>query len=147
MERTCVIVKPDGVGKKHVGEIIKRFESEGLKLVALKLACPDRATLEDFYSVHKGKYFFEPFINFLSSGPIVICVWEGMNAIAQVRSIIGDTDSRNAKEGTLRNLYGTDNRRNLVHASDAPESAKREISFFFQESEVIEYSPNEWETK
>ena len=147
MERTCVIVKPDGVGKKHVGDIIKRFEAEGLKLAALRMARPDRATLEDFYSMHKGKFFFEPFINFLSSGPIVISVWEGINAITSVRAIIGDTDSKKAKSGTLRNLYGTDNRRNLVHASDSPESAKREVNFFFKESEVIDYSPDAWETK
>jgi nucleoside-diphosphate kinase len=147
MERTCVIIKPDGVGKKKVGEIIKRFESEGLKLVAMKMARPDRATLEEFYAVHKGKHFFEPFINFLSSGPIVICGWEGQNAISNVRSIIGDTDSKKAKPGTLRGQFGTDNRRNLVHASDSPENAAREINFFFKPGEILEYSPEDWETK
>jgi nucleoside-diphosphate kinase len=147
MERTCVIIKPDGVGKKVAGEVIKRFESEGLKLVGLKMLRPKRAVLEDFYSVHKGKFFFEPFINFLESGPIIVCAWQAPNAVIQVRNIIGDTDSRKAKPGTLRGAFGTDNRKNLVHASDSIENAKREIEFFFQPDEILEYNPDEWKDK
>ncbi len=147
MERTCLIVKPDGVGKRVIGEVIKRFESEGFKLVGLKMARPARQVMEDFYSVHKGKHFFEPFINFATSGPIVVCAWEGPDAVANTRKIIGATNSKEAAPGTLRNLYGTDNRRNLVHSSDSVENAKREISFFFKDSELFDYEWNGWEDK
>lgn len=145
MERTCVIVKPDGVGKKVVGEIIKRMESEGLKLIGMKMLRPSRETVEGFYEVHRGKPFFPPFINFMTSGPIVASVWEGPNAVTHVRSVIGATNSKEAAPGTLRNAFGTDNRRNLVHASDSPENAAREIAYYFKPEELYEYDATAWE--
>ena len=147
VERTILIVKPDGVGKKVVGEIIKRFESEGLKLIGLKMLRPNRETVEGFYDVHRGKPFFGPFINFMLSGPIVVSAWEGENAVTRVRQINGATNSKEAAPGTLRNLYGTDNRRNLVHSSDSPENARREIDFYFKPGELLEYNENEWKDK
>lgn len=147
METTCLIVKPDGVGKKVAGEVLKRFENEGMKLVGMKMLYPGRETMEEFYAVHKGKHFFEPFINFASSGPIIVCAFEGDNAVSRTREIIGATNSKEAAPGTLRNLYGTDNRRNLVHASDSAENAAREIAFFFSKNELFDYDPDGWEDK
>jgi len=144
MERTCLIIKPDGVGKKVVGEIIKRFESEGMKLIGLRMVSTGRSGFEEFYAVHKGKHFFEPFINFVVSGPVVVCAWEGADAIARTRTMIGATNSKEAAPGTLRNLYGTDNRRNVVHASDSPENAVKEIGFFFKTGELFEYDYDGW---
>lgn len=145
MERTCVIIKPDGVGKKVVGSVIARFEKEGLKLIGMRMVRPAREIMEKFYDVHKGKPFFEPFIRFVVSGPIIVTAWEGPGAVANVRSIIGATNSAEAAPGTLRGTYGTDNRRNLVHASDSPENAAREISFFFSPGELFTYTPSDWE--
>jgi len=145
MEQTCLIVKPDGVGKKKIGEIIRRFETEGFMLCGLKMLKPSPAQLEGFYEVHKGKPFFGPFMNFMTSGPIVVCVLGADNAVARVRGIIGATNSAEAKPGTLRNMFGTDNRRNLVHASDSPENATREIRYFFAESEVLCYDADAWQ--
>jgi nucleoside-diphosphate kinase len=147
MERTCLIIKPDGVGKRVIGEIIRRFENEGMKLVGVKMLEPGRKALEGFYSVHRGKHFFEPFINFVISSPVVVCVWESHDAITRTRSIIGATNSKDALPGTLRNLFGTDNRRNIVHASDSPENAKKEIAFFFKDSELFEYDWDSWINK
>lgn len=145
MERTCVIVKPDGVGKKVVGAVITRFENEGLKLVAMKLVRPGRAIMEQFYAVHTGKPFFEPFMSFVNSGPLVVTVWEAGDAVTKVRGIIGATNSREAAPGTLRGQYGTDNRRNLVHASDSTENAQKEISFFFAQEDILSYEYTDWE--
>lgn len=145
MEKTCVIVKPDGVGKKVVGTVIQRFENEGLKLIAMKMVKPGRPMMEQFYAVHKGKSFFEPFINFVTSGPIVVTAWVADNAVLKVRGIIGATNAKDAATGTLRNLHGTDNRRNLVHASDSVENAEREIEFFFTDSELMRYGLTDWE--
>ncbi len=144
MERTCVIIKPDGVGKKVVGEIIRRFESAGLKLLGMKMLWPERKTIESFYEIHKGKYFFEPFINFMSSGPIVVCAWEGSGAVKNVREMLGATNSTEAAPGTLRQMYGTDGRRNLVHGSDSVENGIKETAFFFTGGELFSYDPNGW---
>jgi len=147
MERTCVIIKPDGVGKKVVGEILSRFEREGFKLLAMKMLWPERKILEEFYAVHKGKYFFDLFINFVSSGPIVVCAWEGEGAVKRVRDILGATNSKDAELGTLRQMFGTDGRRNLVHGSDSVENGINEINFFFKKNEIFEYDPDGWINK
>ncbi len=131
-----MLIKPDGLEKKVVGKIIDRLEQEQLKLAALKVMNPSRAWLDEFYSVHRGKPFFESFIEFMMSGPSVAMVWKGEDAISRVRSIMGATDSRLAEKGTLRNLYGTDNRRNLVHGSDSQESAEREIKVIFGNEKI-----------
>lgn len=147
LEKTFLIVKPDGVGKKVLGEVIKRLESEGLTLVGLKMISPTINEIEDFYHTHKGKHFYQPLVNFMICGPIVVSVWESKDAVAKVRKIVGATNSKEADPGTLRRIYGTDNRRNLVHASDSPENAKREIEFFFKDKEIFHYSHDSWKDK
>lgn len=145
MERTCVIIKPDGVCKKVSGDIIKRFDGEGLKLVGLKMVRPSRQAMENFYAVHKERDFFKPLIDFICSAPIIVMAWECENAVAKVRNIIGATNSKEAAAGTLRNMFGTDNRRNVVHASDSVENAKKEISVFFGPEEIMRYEYNDWQ--
>ena len=114
-----------------VGRIIDRFESEGLTLRHLRMIHPDRTLIETLYQEHRGKSFHKPLLKFMLSGPVVAMLWEGPGVIARVRKIIGSTDSRQAAPGTLRWLWGTDTRQNVVHASDSPASAKREASLLF----------------
>lgn len=144
LERTLVIVKPDGVGRRVVGKVIDRFESEGLQLLALRMVRPSKEMVEKFYAEHAGKPFFPPLLRFVSSGPIVPMVWEGPDAVARVRKIIGATNSPEAAPGTLRRAWGTDQRRNLVHASDSTPSAQREIALFFSAEETAAYDPDNW---
>lgn len=144
MERTCVIVKPDGVGKKVVGEVVRRLESEPLRLIGMKMIRPVKSQIESFYEVHRGKPFYEPLVRFMLSGPIVVTAWEGEDAITRVRTIIGATNSKEAAPGTLRQMFGTDNRRNLVHASDSKENGVREVSFYFAPNELFAYDSDEW---
>ena len=144
MERTCVIVKPDGVCKNNAGAVIARLQQEGLKLVAIKMDKPSRGKIEQFYDVHKGKHFFPALIDFMASAPLIVTAWEGKGAVKKVRETIGATNSLEAAPGTLRRMYGTDGRRNLVHASDSPENGLRETRFFFSESEIFVYGDNDW---
>lgn len=144
MERTCVIVKPDGVGKKVVGEVVRRLESEPLRLIGMKMIRPVKSQIESFYEVHRGKPFYEPLVRFMLSGPIVVTAWEGEDAITRVRTIIGATNSKEAAPDTLRQMFGTDNRRNLVHASDSKENGVREVSFYFAPNELFAYDSDEW---
>ncbi|OGS27613.1 MAG: nucleoside-diphosphate kinase [Elusimicrobia bacterium RIFOXYB2_FULL_48_7] len=144
MERTCIIIKPDGLGKKTVGKVIDRFEGEGFKLLGLKMVKPTRAEFENFYGVHRGKEFFSAFIDFVTSMPVIVSVWEAEDAIKRARGIIGATDSKKAEKGTLRNLYGTNERHNLIHASDSAENAMKEILRFFKTCEILEYNENDW---
>lgn len=147
MERSCLIIKPDGIGKRKAGEIIKRLEDDGLKLLGIKMLRPTKDEIEGFYSVHKGKHFFEPFVNFMLSGPIIVTAWEGKGAVSHIRGIIGATNSKEAAPGTLRQQFGTDNRKNLVHASDSNENAAKELKHFFTASEILEYDPDAWISK
>jgi len=144
-QKSCVIIKPDGVGKKVVGRIVERFESKDFKLLTLMMFRPTRDNLEEFYVEHKGKEFFEPLLKFMLSGPSIAMVWEGENAISEIRRLVGETDSRKAAPGTLRSLWGTDGRRNLIHASDSEQSAEREISIVFANGAVLTYDPQAWE--
>lgn len=144
MERTLGLVKPDGVCKHHIGAILQRFESAGLKVVGLKMIRLDRPKAEGFYAEHRGKPFYEGLVLFMTSGPIVAIVWEGNGAIARARELMGATDSAKAAPGTLRREFGTDNRYNLVHGSDSPESAEREIGYFFTPGELFTYGENDW---
>ena len=144
-ERACVIIKPDAVCRKFSGDIIKRFDAEGLKLLGLKMLKPAKQEMEEFYAVHKGKPFFEPLISFICSAPVIVMAWEGENAVTIVRSIIGATNSKEAAAGTLRNLFGTDGRKNALHSSDSPENAKREVSLFFKSEEIMDYNYNDWQ--
>ncbi len=139
MERTLSIVKPDGVQKHLIGEVIKRFEDAGLKVVALKMIWMDKKEAEGFYAVHRGKAFFESLTTFMSSGPAVVMVLEGEGAISKTRELMGATDPKQAKEGTLRRQFATNIERNVVHGSDAPETAAFEIKYFFNSLEMFEY--------
>ena len=139
MERTLSIVKPDGVQKHLIGEVMKRFEDHGLKIVGLKMISMDKREAEGFYAVHRGKPFFESLTSFMSSGPAVVMVLEGEGAIAKIRELMGATDPKQAKEGTLRRQYATNIERNVVHGSDAPETAAFEINYFFNALEVFLY--------
>jgi nucleoside-diphosphate kinase len=135
MERTLILVKPDGVRRGLVGEVISRIESKGYQITDLKLMNPTRALLEEHYAEHKGKPFFEPLVEFMLSGPIVAMIAEGQRVIEGFRSLAGVTDPTLAAPGTIRGDLardqGTKVVQNLVHGSDSPESANREIAIFF----------------
>ncbi len=139
MERTLSIVKPDGVQKHLIGEVIKRFEDHGLKVVGLKMVSMEKKEAEGFYAVHRGKPFYDSLTTFMSSGPSVVMVLEGEGAISKTRELMGATDPSKAKEGTLRRLYATNIEKNVVHGSDAPETAAFEIKYFFNSLEMFEY--------
>lgn len=136
IERTLSIVKPDAVKKNAIGEIIRRFQAAGLRVIAARLTALDGATAGRFYEVHKERPFFGSLTEFMSSGPIFVSVLEGENAIAKNREIMGATDSAKAAEGTIRRDFGTDIEKNAVHGSDAPETANWEISFFFGQCDI-----------
>lgn len=139
VERTLFLVKPDAVQRGLAGEIIKRLESRGLKIVGLKLMQVSRTTAEKHYGEHKGKPFFEGLVSFITSAPVVAAVFEGTNAIEIVRATNGATNPLKAAPGTVRADFGLEMGRNLVHASDSPESAAREIKIFFKPAELIEW--------
>ncbi|RLA95531.1 MAG: nucleoside-diphosphate kinase [Deltaproteobacteria bacterium] len=136
MERTLAIVKPDGVRKGLIGEVIRRFEAEGLRVVALKMLQMSKEEAEGFYAVHRGKSFYEGLTRFMSSGPVVVMVLEGEGAIERVRGIMGATDPQKAAPGTIRRLYADNVQENIVHGSDSPESAAFEIPYFFSAIEI-----------
>lgn len=131
MERTLVMVKPDAVRRGHVGEVIRRFETAGLTIRALKMVWMDRRAAEGFYQVHRERPFFASLTQFMSSGPTVAMVLEGPDAIARVRALMGATDPAKAAPGTIRKDLATSIERNAVHGSDSPESAAYEIPYFF----------------
>jgi len=137
VERTFVAVKPDGVERSLIGEIIKRFESRGLNLVGLKLMTVTREMAEQHYGEHKGKPFFEGLVKHITSGPIVAMIWEGKNAVVLARNTIGSTNPLDATPGSLRGDLAVDIGRNIVHGSDSQNSAEREIKIFFSEKEII----------
>jgi len=139
MERTLSIVKPDGVQKHLIGEVIKRFEDHGLKVIGLKMISMDKKEAEGFYAVHRGKPFFDSLTTFMSSGPAVVMVLEAEGAIAKTRELMGATDPKQAKEGTLRRQYAANIEKNIVHGSDAPETAAFEIKYFFNALEMFQY--------
>jgi len=139
MERTLSIVKPDGVQKHLIGEVVKRFEDHGLRVIALKMIFMSKKEAEGFYAVHRGKPFFESLTTFMSSGPCVVMVLEGEGAISKTRELMGATDPKQAKEGTLRRQYAANIENNIVHGSDAPETAAFETKYFFSGLEMFEY--------
>ncbi len=139
-ERTLIIVKPDGVQRGLVAEILGRFERRGLKLVGLKLVRIDRPLAERHYAVHAGKFFYDELVEYITSGPVVIGVLEGPKAIEVVRAMIGKTRPNEAASGTIRGDLAVEGLRNLIHGSDAPETAAEEISLYFSEAEVLDYS-------
>lgn len=140
MERTFVMVKPDGVQRGLIGEVISRLERKGLKIVAVKMLRIPREMAESHYAEHKEKPFFASLVDYITSGPVVAMVVEGRDAIKVVRKLVGATNPVEAAVGTIRGDFGLDVGRNVVHASDSPQSAEREISLFFAENEIVEYS-------
>ncbi len=139
-ERTFVAIKPDGVERGLVGDIIHRFERRGLKLVGMKLMKVPTAMAEEHYGEHKGKGFYPGLVGFITSGPIVAMVLEGKNAVSLARQVIGATNPSESAPGTIRGDLAIDIGRNVVHGSDSPTSAKREIGIFFKEEELV----NDW---
>ena len=137
MEKTLSIIKPDAVAKNVLGKILDRFESAGLKIIAIKMLHLDKDMAEGFYAEHKGKPFFEKLINFMTSGPVVVQVLSGENAIKTNRELMGNTNPEEAAQGTIRSDFAESIDANAVHGSDSSESAEREISYFFNESEIF----------
>jgi len=137
MEKTLSIIKPDGVSRGVIGEVIRRFEANKIKIVAMKMIYMTKAQAQGFYAVHKERPFFGSVTDFMSSGPSVVMVLEGENVIAKNRELMGATDFRKAAEGTIRRDFATDIEKNVVHGSDAPETAAFEISYFFNRLEIV----------
>ncbi|WP_456369907.1 nucleoside-diphosphate kinase [Geoglobus sp.] len=140
VERTFVMVKPDGVQRGLIGEVISRLERKGLKIVAMKMLRIPREMAETHYAEHREKPFFDSLVSYITSGPVVAMVVEGKSAISVVRSLVGKTNPVEAEPGTIRGDLALDIGRNVVHASDSPESARREISIFFSDDELIDYA-------
>ena len=140
MEQTLVLVKPDGVQRGLTGEIIGRLERRGLKLAAMKLMQVDDALAHRHYGEHVDRPFFAGLVSFITSGPVVAMAWEANNAVEIVRSTMGVTNPANAAPGTIRGDLGVDIGRNLIHGSDSPESAARELALFFKPEEILSYS-------
>ncbi len=138
-QRTLVLLKPDAVNRRLMGEIISRFEKKGLKIVAMKMLWMSRERAEKHYEVHKDKPFYESLIDYITSGPIVAMVLEGDRAIEVVRKMMGKTNGIEAEPGTIRGDFAMSIQNNLVHGSDSEESAKREIPIFFDDSEILDY--------
>ncbi len=131
MEQTFLMVKPDGVQRRLVGEIIRRFENKGLTLAGLKMLTPSRAQAEAHYGVHRGKPFFDNVVSFIASGPVVAMVWEGDDAVALCRKMMGATKPADSTPGTIRGDYANSIEQNLIHGSDSPENATEEIKLWF----------------
>ena len=138
MEKTLVLIKPDAFRKHYSGDIIKHYENEGLKILAMKLMKMDEKIASKHYAEHIGRPYYDDPMGFMTSGPIIAMVLEGEDAIANVRRINGKTNPAEADEGTIRKLYAESGSRNAVHASDSPESAAREIAIFFNASEILD---------
>ena len=141
MERTFIMIKPDGVQRHLVGEIIHRFEAKGFTLVGLKMMQVSRELAEKHYDVHKGKSFFSNLIDFITSAPVIAMVWEGDNVVTAARKIIGATDPISADPGSVRGDFGISIGRNLIHGSDAIETAQREIALWFTDDEQVGWEP------
>lgn len=139
-ERTFVMIKPDAVQRGFIGDIIHRFERKGIKIVAMKLVSVDRKLAEKHYSVHKGKSFFEPTVQYITSSPVVAMVLEGINAIEMIRGMTGATNPQKADMGTIRGDYGQFIGRNIIHASDGKDTARFEIDLWFTPKEIADYT-------
>jgi len=136
MQRTLSIIKPDGVAKNLIGEVIKRFESAGIRIVAAKMLHLTKQQAKGFYKVHQDKGFYESLTDFMSSGPVVVMVLEGEDVIKKNRDLMGATNYKEAAPGTIRHDYATDIEKNIVHGSDGPDTAATEIAFFFNQLEI-----------
>lgn len=136
IERTLTIIKPDAVAANHIGEIIIALEQAGFRIVAMKRLQLSRPQAEGFYHVHRGKFFFDSLVKFMTEGPVVPMVLEREDAIATLRKLMGDTNPEKAAEGTIRKRFGSSIERNAIHGSDAPETASFEVSFFFAKMDL-----------
>ena len=139
IERTFVMIKPDGVQRGLVGEVLGRFEKRGMKIVAMKLITISRELAEKHYAEHVGKDFYPPLLKYITEGPVVVTVIEGLDAIQQIRKMVGATQPYEAAVGTIRGDFAQDLPMNIIHASDSPESADREIGLYFNENEIHNY--------
>ncbi len=139
MERTFVMIKPDGVQRRLIGKVIQRIEQSGLKIVAMKFMSVSRELAEKHYEVHKGKSFYDGLIKYITSGPVVAMVVEGENAIARIRKLVGSTNPQEAEPGTIRGDFAQHIGRNIIHASDGEETAMKEISLWFTDEELVNY--------
>ncbi len=139
MERTLILVKPDGVQRGLIGEIAGRFERRGLKLVGMKFMQMSRELAEQHYGIHKGRPFYEALVDYITSGPIVAMVWEGKEAIAAARATMGATNPVSATPGTIRGDFGMEIGRNLVHGSDSVENGVKEVALFFRDEELVSW--------
>ena len=139
MQQTLILLKPDGVQRRLVGTIIQRFEQKGLRLAALKLTQPSRELAEEHYAVHKGKPFYDSLLQFLTSGPTVAMVWEGREAVAVARTLMGATDGTKSPPATIRGDFALSVQNNLVHGSDSVDNAKLEIGLWFKPDELVRY--------
>lgn len=146
MEKTFLMVKPDGVQRNLIGSIVKRFEKKGYQLAGAKLMQMDRQLAEEHYSEHKDRPFFGDLVSFITSGPVFAMVWEGEGVIHTARQMMGKTNPQEAAPGTIRGDFGVFMGKNLIHGSDSEESAKREIDLFFNQEELIRYEKqiNTW---
>lgn len=140
MQDVLIIIKPDGVQRRLIGEIINRFENKGLIVAGLKMAAIPKDTAMENYSAHKDKDFYDPLIRYMTSSPVVLIALRGLNAVQVARKMVGATFGQNAEPGTIRGDYAISNRFNLVHCSDSPEAAEREIGLFFTDDEIIAYN-------
>ena len=136
MERTLSIIKPDGVARGLAGEVIKRLEQNNLKITAMKMLHMTKSQAKGFYAVHRERPFFESLTDFMVSGPVIVMILEGENAIGRYRELMGATDYKEAAEGTIRKDFATDIEKNIVHGSDGPETAAFEIGYFFNNFEI-----------
>ena len=141
MERTFIAIKPDGVQRNLVGEIIGRFEAKGFTLVGLKMIKPSQELAETHYGVHKERPFFKGLVDFITSGPLVAMVWEGEGVVAAGRLMIGATNPLTSNPGTIRGDFGVSIGRNIIHGSDAVETAQSEIALWFNEDELVDWTP------
>ena len=146
MEKTFLMVKPDGVQRNLIGEVIFRFERKGFQLAGAKLMTISKQLAEQHYGEHKERPFFGELVDFITSGPVFAMVWQGENVISIARQMMGSTNPKDATPGTIRGDLGLIVGKNVIHGSDSPESAQREIALFFKEEELVEYSKqiNEW---
>jgi len=142
MERTLIIIKPDAVQRGLIGKIITRFERRGLRIAGMKLIHIEKSLAQRHYAIHEGKPFYEPLIEYITSSPVVVMVLEGNDAIDIVRRTMGATNPAEATPGTIRADFGLEIGRNLVHGSDGPDTAKSEVSLFFDEDEILSYDRN-----
>jgi nucleoside-diphosphate kinase len=139
MERSLIIIKPDGVQRHLIGEIVGRIEKKGLKIAAMKMLQVSRELAQKHYDVHKGKPFYGPLVNFITSGPVVAMAVEGPNAITVMRKLMGKTFGFEAEPGTIRGDFGVSTQYNLVHGSDSPETAESELSLWFDKEDYVQY--------